>query len=112
MATEGKGLRDADRAHAQAPQQAAFGRPDKQHAIEMGQTLEYLENLLLRGQIKVDQQIAAEHEVKRWLVGQQGRIEQIADLQAHLIQHPGAESIAVVLDDEVAVAKGNVLTAK
>ncbi|MNT56715.1 hypothetical protein D3C72_1940390 [compost metagenome] len=112
MTTEGKGLRDANRAHAQAPQQAAFGRADKQHAVDMGQALEHLENLVLRRQVEVDQQIAAEHEVVGRLVGEQGRIEQIADLQAHLIQHPGTESIAVVLGDEVAVAKGNVLTAK
>ncbi|MNN73790.1 hypothetical protein D3C81_1899390 [compost metagenome] len=112
MTTEGKGLRDANRAHAQAPQQAAFGRADKQHAVNVGQALEHLENLVLRRQVEVDQQIAAEHEVVGRLVGEQGRIKQIAHLQAHLIQNPRAESIAVVLGAEIALAISNVLTAK
>ena len=97
MTTEGKGLRDTNRAHAQTPQQTAFGRADKQHAVDMGQALEHFENLLLGRLVEIDQQIAAEHEVIGRLTGQQGRIQQIADLQAHLFEHPSAEAIAVVL---------------
>ncbi|MNI29881.1 hypothetical protein D3C73_837070 [compost metagenome] len=112
LAAEGKGLRDTNRAHAQSPQQAALGRTDKQHAIDMGQALEHFEHLFLRRQVEVDQQIAAEHEVVGRLVGEQGWIEQVADLQAHLIQHPGAKVVAITLRREITVAIRDVLPAK
>ncbi|MNF89735.1 hypothetical protein D3C84_722710 [compost metagenome] len=112
LAAEGEGLRDADRTHTQTPQQTAFGRADEQHAVDMGQALEHLEHLFLRGQIEIDQQVAAEHKIIGRLIDQQSRIEQVAHLQAYLIEHARAEPIAFVFGGEMPVAKGDVLSAK
>ena len=112
LATERKGLRDADRDACQNAQQTALGRADKQHAIDMGQALEHFEYLLLGRLVEIDQQVAAEHEVIGWLVGQQRRIEQIADLQTHLLKYSLAEAIALVFGGEMPVAKRNILTPK
>ncbi|MCY1379233.1 hypothetical protein D9M69_669330 [compost metagenome] len=44
LSTEREGLRDTNRAHPQTPQQTAFGRADKQHAVNVGQALEHFED--------------------------------------------------------------------
>ncbi|MNL32159.1 hypothetical protein D3C87_1539910 [compost metagenome] len=111
LATERKGLRNADRAHAETPQQTALRRADEQHAVNLGQLLEHFEHLLLGRLVKIDQQVAAEHEVIGGLIGQ-GWIEHVADLQPHLFKHSLVEAIAVVFGSEMPVAKLDVLTSK
>ncbi len=95
VAAEGEGLRDADGAHAQAAQEAAFGGADEQHALFMGQALEHLEHLALGRLVKIDQQVAAEHEIEGRFTGQQARIQDIAHLQPHLLTNPLAQAITL-----------------
>jgi len=112
VTAEGERLRDADRAHAQTPEQTALRRADKQHAVSMGQALEHFEHLLLRRLVEVDQQVAAEHEIEGWLARQQCRIEDIADLPAHLLANVFVDPVAVLLRHEMPIAKLQILPAK
>ncbi|MNR01394.1 hypothetical protein D3C85_1171980 [compost metagenome] len=78
----------------------------------MGQALEHFKDLLLGRLVEIDQQVATKHEVEWRFTGQQGRVQQIADLQAHLFLHTRVQAIAVAFGYEMAVAKRNVVAPK
>ena len=78
----------------------------------MSQCLEHIKDLFLGRLVEVDQQVAAEHKIVGWLIRQQCRVQQVADLQAHLFAHSVGDAITACVFSEVAVAKFKVGAAK
>ena len=89
-----------------------FDRTDKQNAEGCQQAFDCFNGLLLRGPVKVNEEVAAEDEIVAGQLGPEIIAEQVAPIKADATANGSSQDKSLPGRLEIAVTKSEVLTSK